>query len=280
MKTKKKTFGEVAQEYASASNPEWKRLRPRSKEIYTRGLVHLERFNKVPVADITRPMVIQYRDDMYDYPGKCRVGLTVLNNVLRYAHDRGLVEYNQAQNVRGLPPKKPIERWSDEEVMLFLEKAPAYLKIAVAIAYYTGQRRSDLVRIKWKDYNGDTIKVKQEKTGTKLEIPAHKRLKALLDELIEERKPINMAFMIVNTYGQPMTTLALTKAVRHWANKLGINKSLHGLRKSAAAKLAEVGCTPHQIRSITGHQSLKEVENYTREADQKRLAREAMEAWT
>jgi integrase len=51
---------------------------------------------------------------------------------------------------------------------------------------------------------------------------------------------------------------------------------MHGLRKVAATRLAEAGCTAHEIASITGHSSLKEIEPYTRAADQKRLAKAAM----
>ncbi|WP_082064366.1 tyrosine-type recombinase/integrase [Brevundimonas sp. KM4] len=50
-----------------------------------------------------------------------------------------------------------------------------------------------------------------------------------------------------------------------------------GLRKAAARRLAESGCTPHQIAAITGHKTLKEVERYTRAAAQKALAGAAME---
>jgi integrase len=48
------------------------------------------------------------------------------------------------------------------------------------------------------------------------------------------------------------------------------------LRKAAARRLAEAGCTEHEISSITGHASLKEVQRYTKSADQKRLAIAAM----
>ena len=52
----------------------------------------------------------------------------------------------------------------------------------------------------------------------------------------------------------------------------------HGLRKACgSARLAEAGCTAHQIAAITGHASLREVEHYTKAAEQKRLARQAME---
>ena len=51
-----------------------------------------------------------------------------------------------------------------------------------------------------------------------------------------------------------------------------------GLGKAAARRLAEAGCTAHQIAAITGHRTLKEVQRYTVAADQKRLARDAMSA--
>jgi integrase len=54
---------------------------------------------------------------------------------------------------------------------------------------------------------------------------------------------------------------------------------LHGLRKSAGRSLAEAGCTAHQIMAILGHKSLAEAQRYTREADQKRLAQQAMDKW-
>ena len=53
--------------------------------------------------------------------------------------------------------------------------------------------------------------------------------------------------------------------------------SAHGLRKAAARRLAEAGCTMHEIAAITGHASLSEVQRYTKAADQKRLALSAME---
>ena len=53
--------------------------------------------------------------------------------------------------------------------------------------------------------------------------------------------------------------------------------SAHGLRKAAARRLAECGCTPHEISAVTGHATLKEVTRYTRAADQRHLAEAAMD---
>jgi integrase len=51
---------------------------------------------------------------------------------------------------------------------------------------------------------------------------------------------------------------------------------VHGLRKAAARRLAEAGCTVHEIVAITGHGTLKEVEHYTKAVDRERLALAAM----
>jgi integrase len=56
----------------------------------------------------------------------------------------------------------------------------------------------------------------------------------------------------------------------------GSGLTAHGLRKAAARRLAEAGCTALQIAAITGHKTLKEVSRYTAAADQGRMARDAM----
>ena len=50
----------------------------------------------------------------------------------------------------------------------------------------------------------------------------------------------------------------------------------HGLRKACCRRLAEAGCSAHEIMSISGHKSLAEVERYTKAADQKRMAERAI----
>ena len=52
----------------------------------------------------------------------------------------------------------------------------------------------------------------------------------------------------------------------------------HGLRKAHARRAAESGCTPHQIAAMTGHETLKEIERYTKAADRKKMAKVAMDA--
>ena len=50
---------------------------------------------------------------------------------------------------------------------------------------------------------------------------------------------------------------------------------LHGLRKTAARRLAEAGCTTEEIKAITG-QSDRMVAHYTKDANQRKLATAAI----
>ena len=50
----------------------------------------------------------------------------------------------------------------------------------------------------------------------------------------------------------------------------------HGLRKRCMTDMAERGCSIHEIMSVSGHLTMKEVERYTRMADRARNARAAM----
>jgi site-specific recombinase XerD len=60
-------------------------------------------------------------------------------------------------------------------------------------------------------------------------------------------------------------------------HKAWIRAIAHGLRKATATRLAALGATPRMIQGLTGHRTLKEVEVYTRAANQKLLADSAMQ---
>jgi enterobacteria phage integrase len=104
-------------------------------------------------------------------------------------------------------------------------------------------------------------------------IPLHRDLLAVL--AAAERDHMT----IVNTeYGKPFTVDGFSQWIRNAITAAGLPLDCqpHGLRKAAGRRLAEAGCTAHEIMAILGHKTLAEVERYTREADQVWLATEAM----
>jgi integrase len=232
------------------------------------------------LKDITRPRVIDIRDHLYDSPGKCRVAMNVLNNILRHAYDRGWVDSNVAVRLGDMPPYKEIERWSESEIDKFISTAPVHVRDAMMLALYTGQRRSDLIRMEWSHYDGKTIHVKQRKTGIELWVPVHPKLKNHLDKMALRKRHDRVDRLLVNYYGQPWAGESLRCAFKRHSRKIGLEgKMLHGVRKTTASILGEIGCTALQIMAITGHQSLKEVQRYTEGAEKRILAQEAMQKW-
>lgn len=89
--------------------------------------------------------------------------------------------------------------------------------------------------------------------------------------------PLNNLTFLTTAYGKPFTGAGFGNAFRDWCDAAGLkDRSAHGLRKFAARRLAEAGCTTKQMAAITGHKTLSEVERYTASADQERMAREAI----
>jgi len=126
----------------------------------------------------------------------------------------------------------------------------------------------------WRDVEGSTIKVIQGKTKAELWIPLHPGLAAALAAW-----PRTHMVMLTTHYDEPHSVKGLGNWMAATIAQAGLPDRCvtHGLRKVAARRLAEAGCTAHQIMSITGHQSMKEVERYTKAVEQKRLAVAAIE---
>jgi integrase len=86
---------------------------------------------------------------------------------------------------------------------------------------------------------------------------------------------------LVTAAGAPFSAAGFGNLFRDWCNDAGLhNCTAHGLRKAQLRRLAEAGCSEHQIAAISGHESLAEIRLYTRAAEQARLAKAAMDTVT
>jgi len=137
---------------------------------------------------------------------------------------------------------------------------------------YTGQRRSDVVKMRWSQFDGDVIEVVQRKTSEYVPIPCHHRLRSILSVL-----PRRNDFILTGEQGRPYKADTLTVMVCRQLHAIGIKGyTVHGLRKNAAQALAEAGCTISEIMAITGHRSPAMAMHYAKRAEKKHLARAAI----
>ncbi len=164
--------------------------------------------------------------------------------------------------------------WTEAEISQFQAKHPIGTRagLALSLLLHTAQRRGDVVRMGWQHVRGDTIAVRQEKTDTPLLIQMHPVLALALNSVPRS----NFTFLMTER-GAPFTAAGFGNWFRKQCNLASLPQcSAHGLRKAAATRLANAGCSTNQIMAITGHKSLSQVAPYVRAADQHRLARQTM----
>lgn|GEM_PF-721408 len=106
-----------------------------------------------------------------------------------------------------------------------------------------------------------------------LVLPLHPELDAII-----AATPTSGPTFLVTEFGKPFTSNGFGNRFRKWCDEAGLppHCSAHGLRKAAATRLAEPGATELEIRAVTGHQTSKEVDRYTKAASQKRMAEAGM----
>jgi integrase len=198
-----------------------------------------------------------------------------LRALMRHAVEIGMRSDDPTRDVRKLPTAKGegYHSWTEGEIEQFERHHPrgSRARLAFALLLYTGQRRSDVVRMGHQHIKDGGICVRQQKTGREVWIPVHEALVPILAEA-----SANLTFLLTDQ-GKPYTAAGFGNWFRDQCRAAGLHGcSAHGLRKAAARRLAEAGCSTHEIAAVTGHASLKEIARYTEAADRKRLAQSAM----
>jgi integrase len=233
-----------------------------------------EKYGNDRLATMPAHFIVKMMDRMKPY--EARNWLKSMRALMQHAVSTDLCKTDPTRGVK-LPKVKSdgIHAWSESEIEKFEAHHPigTQARLAFALALYTGQRRSDLVRMGRQHVRNGEIEVRQKKTGAVLIIPIDDRLQSIIDAT-----PGGHLTFLVRASGRPYRAVDLSVQFRGWCDEAELpeNCSVHGLRKAAARRFAEKGCSAHEIAAITGHRTLKEVERYTRSAEQAKLARQAM----
>lgn len=272
------SFGALIAAYYKSKD--YRSLSDSAKRSYRQVLEQFRaQYADMAVATLRRDHVVSILDKLDDKPG---VQLTLrkrLNTLLNFAADRGWRKDNPITGMRRKrQASEGFRAWTEDDIDVFMRKWPAGSRerLAMLLLLCTAQRRSDVHLMGRQHVKGARIHVAQAKGGgkTRLWIPLHSTLKTELANV----PPGQMTF-VQTQYGQPFSASGFTNWFSEKAQEAGLppGSTPHGLRKAGARRLAEAGCTPHQIMAVTGHKNLSEVTLYTAAADQERLAAEAMD---
>jgi integrase len=202
--------------------------------------------------------------------------LRMLRVLMQFAIADGMRRDDPTAGVRGIKIRTSgFHSWSEEEIAIFEARHPIGTRprLAFALLLFTAQRRSDVVRMGRQHVRDGVLTIQQRKTGMTVDVPLHFELKTILDATPSD----NLTFL-VTALGKPFAPAGFTNWFRERCDEAGLPRGCapHGLRKAASRRLAEHGCTAHEIMAITGHTTLKEVSRYTAAIRRKHLAARAM----
>jgi integrase len=226
-------------------------------------------------ATLQRNHIVKLIAVRADKPGAANNLRKALRELMKHAIEIDLRADDPTRDVRAIGVSSDGHHsWTEAEIAQFEERHPvgSRQRLALTLLLYTGQRRGDVIRMGRQHVSDGSLHIRQEKTGAVLTIPVHAVLAGIITAMPRE----HLTFL-TTWRGEPFKPTPFSNWFRKACDAAGLNHcSAHGLRKAAARRLAQAGCTTHEIAAITGHASLREVERYTRAVEQGRLAIAAM----
>lgn len=251
---------------------EFKALADATQVDYARTCQLLkDQLGRHPFQFITRAMLKAVRDDFADTARKANKVAAVVSLVYGWGNQADLVPdgVNPAAGLKKLKRKGGVREyvpWSDQEVAWLLERAPLHVATPVLIALYTGQRREDVVNMTWQQDQGEFLRVRTSKTRALIDLPCHAVLRAHLDRVRTASKVVSLAGPIVlSEGGKPMTVNQMSGQLRRQVEKhprIPNNRSFHGLRYAAAARMEEGGATVAAIGEVLGQRTFRMAMKY------------------
>lgn len=241
---------------------------------YTRYLKRLDRsVGERAMTALDNAYFHLIRDKLRGTPVAANHTIAVCRTLCQFAIGRKIIASDPTAGIGKLKGGDGYLRWSEGDIEAFRKSAEPMMRLALELGLYTGQRLSDVTRLAWTNYDGQRLRLRQQKTGTMLSIPVHPSLKAILDAL-----PRTGAMILTTRTGRAFHSRVFSRDFRDARVGAGLpdGLSFHGLRHTAAARLAELGAGAPEIQAITGHKSLKLVEHYIRQASQELQADRAI----
>ncbi len=172
------------------------------------------------------------------------------------------------------PKKIPLPFTKDElnqvlEERHFKNDSHGILKCTIiALLYYTGIRRSELVSIELENLylDSNSVKVYGKRNKERL-VPLIQQAKDQLEKYIDWRNQINSlsSYFFIKKNGQKISESFVYRTVWDYFSLVSTkkNRNPHLIRHSFASHLLDEGADLNAIKDLMGHQSVSSTEIYT-----------------
>jgi len=258
-------------------------LKYRTRADYERVMEYIE--GKIGTRDVkllTRKDVIAARDANLHRTRFANYIPQVLSVLCEHAIDNGWRSDNPAKGVRSVKTpderKRPHVPWTDAAVKKWRREAKGLPRLIFELGVGTAQRPGDLVDFTWGDFDGESLRLKQNKTGVDLVLPCTPQLRAALNKAKEDlgAAPHPSRHILTLQSGQRMGYRRLAAIFVAERVRLGLQDyDMHALRYRGVMELALAGCSDEEIASYSGHSSISMIRKYAGQARQVTRARQA-----
>jgi hypothetical protein len=249
-----------------------------TRDQYARHLDDIDAaWGNDPVASLTPVDVQKAIDAFKDTPSAGRVFRSVLSRLCSWGIPRGYGTSNPVEHTETIEDGGTYDPWSPWAFEHFFQNARIGLHLPVYSGLFTGQRLSDVIKMRRPLEGVTEMPLVAQKTNELVPVQIHSEYRAIIRAQKLEHEMLHL-----REDGEPWTYEGFKTAWQREMNKPAFVRFraervvFHGTRKNAVNNLLEVGCSEARVAAIV-NMSPAMVHHYSKKVSQFRLARAAME---
>jgi integrase len=258
------TFGVVAERY---KKEELRQKAPSTQHEYAHAIEVLAPvFGKVKLEAI-RPQHVRAYLDRRSSKIAANREVAVLSTIFNRAREWGYTRAaNPCAGVRRNRERGRDKYITDDEYRRLYAAADPVLRDAMALAYYTGQRVSDVLKIRRADIQDGVLWIKQGKTAAHLRIAVEGELRRVVERTAA--RSVVGVYLLTTAKGERLRYDNLHRLFVKARTKAGVDFQFRDLRAKAATDLENL----ELAQKLLGHAQREMTEHYTRKRAGERVS--------
>jgi len=237
--------------YAKRQNRSWKEV----ERVFNSYV--LPKWSNRKLPEITRKDIFELLEELMvaDHPYMANRALAHIRKFFNWCLETGRVAVSPATNIK--PPGKEVARdrvLNNDEINAVWKGADELgwpFGPAIKVLILTGQRRNEVLQMKWENLDLTkslwTMPKEATKANRKHEVPLSKMVIELLESL-----PRNGIYVFSTNSRTPIS--GISKAKTRLDNFSNTSEwRIHDIRRTVASKMAELGIAPHVIEKVLNH---------------------------
>ena len=232
----------------------------------------LPAFGAMPLDSIDRAGVVRWFEAYSaTAPGGANTALLVLRQIMNHAVARGHIETNPTRGIRRNLRPRLTRFLSREEIGRLHDVLDRYEAgqpsgnaqvDIIRLLLLTGCRKSEILKLRWQEVDGDTLQLADSKTGPR-QVLLSPEARAVIERQLRSNSP--WVFPSPTDPARARVDLGLWKKVRKLAGIEDVR--LHDLRHTFASQAAMQGIPLPVVARLLGHAQVQMTLRYAHVSD-------------